>query len=261
MKRYINIYIAILKVNFSLITVYRTNFVVAIFSTLLWSFFSIVTILLLTSKTNTIFGWTREELLLLTAILNIVIGIYRMFFDKNFQRFSQIVFHGELDTVLLKPIDSQFQLSFSSIQYYNIFRILFAIGLTMYLIILFNITVTILNIFFAILLIIVGVSILYSITYALLTLTIWFPRLSNLLAFSEIYTGLIRYPKEMFLGLGSLTFFLIPFALIVSLPTRFLLNKPNWADLWILIGSALVFLLFSRYFWKFALQHYSSASS
>lgn len=262
MKRYISIYIALLKINYSRMLMYRSNFIVGTFSTLLWAVFSVVVILLLTYKTKTVFGWTTYELLLLTAVVNIVLGLFRMFFDRNFVRFSHIVYEGELDSVLIKPLDSQFFISVWYINFYNIFRVLFAIGLTIYFLLSFHIPIMLPNVIVAVVLMLFGLSSLYAITYILLTFTIWFPRLSNLLAFEDIYTGTIRYPKEMFQNLGILTYsFLLPIILTVSLPTRFLLNKPDWTDTIILLVSAILLIFTSHIFWKFALRYYTSTSS
>lgn len=259
--RYIKLYWKLLYMNFSYLLIYRFNFFAGIISSLLWGGFSFVVMLLLTSRTGTIYGWTQQELLILTAVVNVFLGIYRMFFDGNMSRFSQVAYLGELDQVLIKPVDSQFQLSFWMFDFHSLARVFFFIILLFILLVMFQFPINFVNIFGMFIFGFIGISILYSLSYALLTLTIWFPRLSNLLALSDVSTGIMRYPKEIYQELGYLFFLFLPIALIINVPTNIILQKANISDVILLTIFSIIFFSFSRIFWKFALRHYSSASS
>lgn len=262
MKRYIKVYLKLLQVNFSLFIMYRANFILGVFSSLLWGAFSVIVMLLLTSKSSTIYGWTRSELLLLTALVNVILGVYRMVFSRNFGRFVSIVHLGELDSVLLKPIDSQFQLSFWYMNFPTIARVSCGAIFAMYLIAQNHIFVGVEQMVLFFIFVFFGLLFLYSITYLLLTLTIWYPRLSNILDFTEISTTIIRYPQEMYRETVWFVFFiLLPISLIVSAPTKILLNRGNLSDMFLIAIVGIVFFVISRMFWKFALRFYTSSSA
>lgn len=259
--RYIRIYKALLVANMAHVMAYKKHFVSQIISSLGWGLFSIMTILLLTSHVTTVFGWTRNELIFLTVMVNVIYGTYRALFDTSFWSFSQVIHSGQLDSVLLKPVDSQFQMSAWHIDFSGVIRMFISIGLAIYLVHLFNFQVTILSLFVFLILSITSIILLYSITFSVLTIIIWFSKLHNL--YDLINTGMTtsKYPKEMYAGLnGFLFFILLPMIIIISTPTKALLQKGNIWDSALLIAFAIICFTFSRFFWKFALRFYTSAS-
>lgn len=259
--RYIRLLKFLFVINFSKTLIYKGHFMAETVSSITWGAISIITILLLTEHVPVVFGWTRAELILLSVMINIIYGILRILFDINFWSFSRIILTGTLDSVLLKPVDSQFHMSLWFIDFGGILRLLIAIVLTIYLLFVFHFSVSITSILFAIALCIAGVTMLYSITYIFLTTTIWYPNLSNLMNLVNNIIGASRYPKEMYANLTApLFFFLLPIILIISTPTKALLQKPTLNDSLLLILFTIIFFGISRVFWKFALRFYTSAS-
>ncbi len=262
MKHYLRIYSCLLRLNLAALVAYRVNFINSFISSLSWAVFSIISIVILTSKTKVVFGWSRDELIILTGAYSIVIGVFHAFFSRNFELFSDLVFFGKLDTVLTKPADDQFLLSFWRFSYSSLARVLLGIGFTLWMIIKNEIALTLMGIIGFFVLMIVGIVIIYAIWFTTITLTIWFPRLSNLVHLLFLVTGFARYPAEMYYGLKTyILFFLLPIILVVSTPTKALLNKTLQGEVLDLIAFAIMLFFCSRLFWKFALKHYTSASS
>ena len=79
MKKYVNIYKRLLSMNASVLLAYRGNFMNSVLASLLWCAFSFVSILLLTSRSPDVFGWTRDQLMLLTAMYSVVVGVVHIF--------------------------------------------------------------------------------------------------------------------------------------------------------------------------------------
>lgn len=259
--RYLKLFIALIKISFSRILIYRGNFASHAASSVGWGVFSVISIMLLTSKTPVVFGWSRNELILLTVLMNVIFGIYRSFIDANFWRFSTLIHYGDLDIILLKPIDTQFQMSLWIFDLSSLLRFLFATIFAIYLIFIFHIPVSFLSVLFFFVLSVASIILLYSLTYIFLTLTIWYTRLSNLIDLINNVTNASRYPKEMFEHLTTFVFFiLLPIVIIISTPVKALFQKANIADSFLLLLFALIFFIISRIFWKFALRFYSSAS-
>lgn len=241
---------------------YRANFVNSVISSVVWGLFSFFTIFLLTSKTNSLYGWSRDELLILTGLYNIMIGFFHMLFSRNFGRFSRIVHLGELDTILIKPIDSQYLLSFWLINYTSIFRIIVGLIFTFFILGKIGAEINLLNVISTLVIFIFSITTLYSIWFSVLTLIIWFTKLDNLIEILFDINGVSRFPQEMFKGISEYLFlFLLPLTLIIVTPSQILLSKLNWFNIILLISLSIALLLFSRKFWKFALSYYSSASS
>lgn len=262
MKQYLNIFKRILKLNFSLLLIYRSSFIADVFSSLAWGFFQIVWVLLLTSKIKSAFGWTREEMILIVVVYNVILGFFHCFFSRNFDRFSMMVDRGELDTILVKPADSQFLISFWVIGYSSLARALFNLIILFYLLAKMQIAITLINILGFFFLSIFGVILLYSVWFVVSTLIIWFPRLSNLIDLLHNLTGISRFPPEMIYGFKSFVLlFLVPFTLTIAIPTKVLFNKVLSGDIGLLVFLSLLFFWLSRKFWQYALRYYTSASS
>lgn len=261
MKKYLGILKELLRINFSKTLIYKGHFYMETVNSISWGALSIITMLLLTARVSTVFGWTRNELILLAVMVNIVYGILRILFDINFWSFSEIVNTGNLDGVLLKPVDSQFQMSIWRIDLGGIMRLIIAISLTIYLVFAFHLSATPLSVVTSVLLCILGVTMLYSISFIFLTLTIWFSNLYNLMHLVNTVIGASRYPKEMYTNLSiGLVIILLPIVIIISTPTKALVQKGNIFDSALLLFLSFVFFSISRIFWKFALRFYTSAS-
>lgn len=262
MKRYLNLLLLFIKFNISKDLMFRLNFYNAIFSTLLWAGFQFAVTILITGRTNTVAGWKREEMLLLTAGFNIIIGIFRALVVRGLEHFSYLVHYGRLDIYLLKPVDTQFWLSFQITNVASSIRIPVSIMISFYILNILNIKISFPYYIFYLFLLIIGGVILYSIWFGVMALVIWFSNLTNLKSLLDGLNGASRYPKEIFEN-TALFFFLIffPLSLVISIPTKFLLKKAETSEMFMLIVTAVILFVVTRIFWKFALKYYSSASS
>jgi len=262
MQRYLKIYLTLWRLNFSALVAYRSNFINSIISSIAWGSFSLYSIIILTSRSTLIFGWKREELLLLNGLYGMVIGIFHLLISRNMERFARIIHFGELDFILLKPLDSQFAVSFWLVSYTNFFRILIALIYTLVIMQGLHLSISLFQLFYFFILVCISLILLYAIWFLILTLTVWFTRLSNLVDVMYTLTGIARYPQEVTRQLSNYIFlFLLPFTFIITTPTKLFLHKSSLSDLIILVLLATGTLYLSRLFWRFALRYYTSASS
>lgn len=262
MKRYFSVYRMLLRMNFSMLVGYRENFYNSLLASLAWGSFSLYSIVLLTSKSSMIFGWKREEMLLLNGVYGIIISLFHMQFSKNFERFSEIIHMGQLDSILVKPMDSQFLVSFWLFGYASISRTIIATGYTVYVASMMHIPFSLSRIAGFMTLAVLGLVTLYSIWFIIITFTVWFTRLHNLTELMFTITGAARYPQEIMRQMNQYIFlFLFPITLIITLPTKAYLNRLGSGE-FVAIGilSGVLFVS-SRAFWRFALRSYTSASS
>ncbi len=262
MIRYLKIYFYLLKINISLLFAYRANFYNAALTTVGWGIISITSIMLLTAKTSSVYGWNRQELYLLTGLYSIIIGIFHMFFSASLERFARTVSLGQLDSYLLAPVDAQLFLSIKNFRPVSILRVIIGTLFTLYLLQTMHIIFTFFTLFVFILFISMGVLLLYSVWFLVITITIWNPNLSNLVDFLYNFSNLGRYPPALLLYTRNMVvFLLIPLTLIASVPARIALGKVTTIEVIGLVGFSVGIFTLSRYFWKFALRHYTSASN
>ncbi len=261
MKKYFKVYKTLLQLNLSTLTAYRANFINSLISSLAWGSFSVLSVFLLTSKTSSVYGWSKNELLILIGAYNIFIGIFHLLFSRNFDRFSTLIHYGQLDGLLVKPMDSQFLLSFWFFNYTSFFRILLGILFTVYMLFQTHQALSFLAILGFVIFGIIGILLLYSVWFIIVTFTIWFTRLSNLVELLYNLNGMTRYPQEMFRGTKIIFFFLLPITLALTTPTKLLFSKSSTSDFFLLFIFSVILFYISRKFWKFALKFYTSASS
>jgi ABC-2 type transport system permease protein len=259
--RYFKIYFKLLQLSWAALLIYRSNFLNSIISGLIWSSFNLTAILLLTAKTSTVFGWTRNELVLLIGVSNILVGIFYFFFSINLYDFPNTVNLGKLDSILLKPIDTQFAISFWEAAYKGLVRMIFGICISVYMLSVMHIQVTIFSTLLFIIFLFFGIMLQYSIWFGITSITIKYTTLSNIADLLYNTNDFARFPPEMFRqGKEFLYFFLFPFTLITVVPVKSLLSRATMLDVfWLLCMTGLLFYL-SRKFFNFALRFYTSAS-
>ncbi|MEK9143781.1 MAG: ABC-2 family transporter protein [Patescibacteria group bacterium] len=262
MKKLLKLWLALVRINFSNFIIYRGNFWGTAVVSLGWAVFSVVSMLLLISNVTLIFGWTQVELLILTGVYSVIAGLFHIFFTANFWHMPRIIHLGQLDGVLLKPVNSQFLLSVRYINFPTFPRVIAAVLFIFYLLSSNNIEVTFLQWIYFIVLSLFGLLLFYSVWYIFMTILLWQSHLTNLtdLLFRVMDTA--KYPKEMYENLGQyISIFLLPFVLTITLPTKVLFGRASFADASIILVVSVCLFFFSKFFWRYALRHYTSASS
>ena len=251
-----------MRLNYIRTLNHRGEFFSGLFGSLAWGVLSVVTIHVLTSRSDTVYGWSRNELFILIGVTNIIVGsLLRMFNAENFDRMSSTIQHGDLDAILLKPIDSQFMLSFLYIKLHGFIRLFISIVFTFLMLNLAAIPITAFSIISFVFFAILGYLIIYSIWFLVMTFAIRFPDLHNLSEILYTADGITRYPPQVLWATKIFLFLIfIPYTLVVSIPTKALIHKLTFMDSLVTIGTATILFLVSRALWKFALRYYSSAS-
>jgi len=239
---------------------YRLNFVVSAVNSLGNLAGSLFGLFLFYRTDYTFEGWSWFEALVVVGMFTMFQGFSSTFLSPNLNHIVQHVQQGTLDFVLLKPINSQFWLSTRTISPWGLPDIIFGLLVVGYAGQQLNIGGS--AYLFAVIPLIFGFLILYSLWFMLGATSIWFVKIYNV---TEVLRGLLeagRFPMVAYPVAYRFFFtFIVPVAFLTTVPSEALLGRAEW--LWI-VGAGLlsVGLLFaSRLFWQFALRFYTSASS
>lgn len=239
---------------------YRLNFAIAFITSILNLIGSIFGLFLFYNNNYQFNGWSWEQALIVLGIFTLLQGLSATFLIPNLSRIVRQVQLGTLDFVLLKPISSQFWLSFRTISLWGITDILFGILLILYAGI--KLKITIIAYLISLIPISFGIIILYSIWFMMGATSIWFVKIYNV---TEVLRGFLeagRYPMIAYPSIYRLFFtFIIPVAFLTTIPAETLLGRSSFTSIFISGILAFGLLIFSTYFWKFALRFYTSASS
>jgi ABC-2 type transport system permease protein len=260
---------------------FRSNFVIECVSSIGWTLMNVGFYLIIFEKTDSIgadTGWDREKFFLFLATTWFINSLVQAFFMPNAEEFSELIRTGGLDFALLKPIDTQFLISFRRVSWSSLAN--FVAGLVIAAISLWQLATRetdpyvpsalslVLYVFFCG----CGVAIMYSLMICLSATSIWLGRNQTLYNFWFYITNFSRYPMEIYnRGWGTplygLFTFVIPVLVVVNVPARLIaqpVSSSNDSQGW-LIGWALVATLMSivvsRWVFQTALRSYRSASS
>lgn len=258
--RYFKLYQVLLKLNFAALLAYRANFINNIIGTVGWMAVSIGSMFFLTVNTKTVYGWEPLELLAVTGGYSVIVGIFHLFFSRNFERFSRLIHNGELDTLLLKPLDSQFLISCWLVTYTSLIRVILGSIFTCFILQQLHISLSWIQVIGLFVLILCSIMLLYAIWFGIVTITIWLTNV-NLVDFMYSLSNVGRYPPEMFRQTGNIFLFIfVPLTLVITVPIKVILQKASLVDIALLLGFSVGLFVLSRLFWLFALRYYTSAS-
>lgn len=102
----------------------------------------------------------------------------------------------------------------------------------------------------------------YSVWSCFITILLWQSHLTNLNDLLSHGMDTAKYPTEMYENLGQyITIFLLPFILTITLPTKILIGRASFIDVFLIMCVSVFLFFFSKVFWRFALRSYTSASS
>lgn len=259
---------------------FRLNFVLTCFSSVSWALMNFLLFKIVYQHTESIgvgTGWYENEFFIFLGTIWIINSFIQTFFMTNAEEFSELIRTGNLDFALLKPIDTQFLISFPRVNWAQIPNGLLGFSLVVFsLLQLLNdpekqINVGLLEWLLYAFYIGCGVLVMYSVMIVLASTSIWLGRNQNLYTFWFYITNFYRYPMEIYeksgIGMalwGTFTF-VIPILVVSNVPAR-ILAQPigrgwySWQSLYA-IFAAIASLAFSRWVFKKSLSSYRSASS
>lgn len=208
-------------------------------------------------------GWNYFQVLGVVGAYTLIDGIMWVLFAQ-LNAFNNLIKNGDLDWILLKPIDAQFLVSVWRGDIEDLARCV--AGLGMVFIALKNTIgfTNVLNIFLFFVLIIFGTMIIYSLNIFVRSISFWTIDATGAWFMMERITSNSQFPIDIYyhkIVRNTLTF-IIPLAFIATVPAKILTNvEIDWKLVGLSLLMATLFFLGSRMFWKFSLKHYSSASS
>jgi ABC-2 type transport system permease protein len=266
-SRYLRLMAAFARFGLANELAFRANFLVKIVVEILWLAILILYFDMIFTKTPMVATWNKDEYLFFIGCHYALSGVVEAFFLSNCSNFPEMIRSGELDFVLLKPIDEQFLVSTRWIDWSSMASVLLGAGVMGYALHDMHWAFDIVKLGAFGLMFTCGVAMAYSFILLLSSTSVWMVRNQNLMELWWLFTTLMRYPREIYLGpwgypFGFFFTFIIPVVLIVNVPARIMV-KPLESQLFLafMAVAAIVLLWASRRFFRYSLQSYRSASS
>ena len=241
---------------------YQLNFLIELIAMLGTLLGSVFILSLFFTEGRQLGDWTWESALVIQGVYTFLDGLTNALLRPNLTEIVNYVREGTLDYVLLKPIDSQFWLSVKKFSFAGLPEIILGLLIVFWSAIksgtnfsFYYLSLFLVSLFF-------GFIILYSVWFLIAASSIWFVKTWNA---TEVLRALLaagRYPITAYPVILRFIFTLIlPVAFLTTFPAEAILGELEFSVLIIGLILSSLFFIFSRFFWNYALKHYTSASS
>lgn len=246
---------------------FRGNFLVKVSVEVLWLGILIAFYKVVFASTSTVADWDEPQYLFFVGCYFALNGLMEMLFLENCNEFAELVRTGDLDGLLLKPIDEQFLITCRRIDWGTAPNVL--MGAAVMAMALANahwhpdlVRVATFLVTFA-----CGAAIAYSFMLLLTSVSVWMVRNQSMMELWWLFSSLARYPKEIFSGpawaepMGAFFTYCVPILVVVNVPANAMVRVLDWPMVGLTLGATMLLLWLSRRFFHHALRSYRSASS
>jgi len=262
MLRYLKLLNLFVRVSVQDNAAYRMDFVVQVIITLLHFAAELAGLWTIFINTKELAGWNAYQLVTLLGVFRIMSGVIGLAIAPNMRIMMEEIRDGKLDYAVIKPVNTQFFISFRRIAIWRIADLTLGTLLIICALVQLSASMTVGKILLFALMLGAGIVIIYSFWLGLATLAFWFTRISNIeMVFWNIYEA-GRYPVDIYRPWvrRGLTY-IIPLAFLTTFPAASLVGKANPANVLAAVLVASLALTASSLFWQYGLRHYSGASA
>jgi ABC-2 type transport system permease protein len=241
---------------------YRANIFSKIISDMFWYAGQISVFEVLYHHIPNIAGWDLNQSRLLVASMFVSDAIYMIVFSESMERMSEKVIRGDLDLLLVKPVNSQFIMSCQKMSTAYSANLLITISYLIFVFVKTHHSFPIQNFITGFILLFFSSLVAYSFRIFFAMMAINFSRVDSLnYIWFQFYRFGMRpdsvYPRS--LRTIFLTF--LPLAYLASVPARLFYGAGNWLQFAGGIIFPLLFLYAVCKTWNRVIKNYSSASS
>jgi ABC-2 type transport system permease protein len=262
MTRYVRLYGYFLRFSFSRAMEFRLDFFFRIFMDAFWYAVNLTFFWVLYRHSDLLGGWNFDQALVFAAAVFVADAIHMTVFSNNTWWFPIFVNRGDLDYYLVRPVSSLYFLSLRDFAANSFVNLLLALGVMLWALLRHPEPLSVGSLLAFAALLGIGSFINYAMQMIFLIPVFWMHSGSGL---RDLWFNLGAYasrPDAIYTGwLRRLLTSVLPFAIIVSFPTRALFGGDP-GGLFLHMGAvatgALVVLLL---LWRAGLRAYASASS
>lgn len=256
---YIKIWLMMSKNSFLVMLTQKKIFALFLFGKILRFGFFAAFLFFLVRGADSLAGYSINQTMFFFLTFN-VIDISAQFLFREVYRFRPLIISGDLDLVLVKPMNTLFRVLMGGADFMDLVTIPPLLFAVVYLGGLLNPST--LQATYYVLLIINGLLIAAAFHIAVLSLGIITLEIDHTIMIYRDLTNLGRLPVDIYRQpLRGVLTYLIPVGVMITLPGKALMGLVTPFGVLASFALGLVVIFASLKFWKFALTRYTSASS
>lgn len=222
-----------------------------------------VLILMSGEQTNNLLGWKREEVLFIFGYSMIAMSIFSTVAINLYGFGDKYIIQGQLDRVLLRPLDSLLQVIFESFNLEAMGSMLVGIFVIYFSSSALGINFGLLDILWLIISGISGGTILISVFIAISTLSFFFEDRFGIAAPVFNLINFSRYPLPIFNStIRFVLTWVLPFGFVAFYPATHFLGRGEFAlACYASPLVAIIVFIISRSFWHLGIEKYGSTGT
>ncbi len=241
---------------------FRAHLVATVSVGLIQIAISLIPVLLLFSFTKEVKGWTQADVIVLVGVHQLMVGLLAMFVAPNVTQMTEYLTRGNLDLLLIRPVNTQFYVTTRWMQPAEFFNVLTGLFLVAFGIVRADVTPGAIDLLKGIILLGAGFVLLTCAWSALSFCAFWMSSVTSITFFFHDILEAGRYPVVFFpTAIRALLTFVVPLAFATTFPAQAITGGISW---WVVVGAVgfcLMAVVLVRVFWTYAVRFYSSASS
>lgn len=205
-------------------------------------------------------GYSKEQIIFFYLSFNLIDTLAQMFFREVY-RFRSLVVSGNLDFVLLKPINPLVRVLLGGADVLDLMTLVLIGAATFYWGLNF-ISSNPGDWLIYILMVINGLVIAAAFHIFVLGIGVLTTVVDNLILLYRDFTSMLRLPVDVYTQpIRSLLTFIIPLGIMITFPAKVLMRLLSPQLIIVSVAVSLLLFYLSIIFWNFSLKRYTSASS
>ena len=261
-RKYFNLWTAFLRNSLSRDMEFKMNFIADLFIDAIFYGSMYFLWAVIFSYVDVLGDFDQQAVIIFLIIMYLTDTVFVFFFGANTFNLNTMVVKGDLDLVLIKPVNPQFFMSFRYVCNYSLVSLIILMGLLLKLLYEYHGYIPILNFIVFLFSFILGVLLFYTVEFMISCLVFWYRNFSVGGWLASEVTKYSRRPDSIYKGkFRRIVFTVFPMAMITSVPARILLFGPRIDLILSQFIITILFLLLSNFIWNRGLRLYESASS
>lgn len=260
-RKYAGLFLEFFKMSAMAEFQFRFNIAARIVTDIIWYIAQLSVFEVLFRHTDSINGWSLDEMRVFMGVLFVVDAVYMILFHENLDRIGEKVRKGDLDLLLVKPVSAMWMISFQKVSVAYIGNLLVSVAWLVWSLDRIP-QLNLLSVLWIPAGIPIGLVIGYSIRFMTASAALFFTRAD---AVSYIWYQIYRFgtrPDAVYPAILRYTLMtFLPVAFIASVPASVALGKTSpWL---FVVGLTVAGLLLksAHWLWHRGLRAYNSASS
>jgi ABC-2 type transport system permease protein len=261
MKRHLKLILLFVRATVQVQLEYRSGVFGRTLANMLSTATSVMLLWAMFRQVSSVGGWTFDQALTLVGTVTTIEFVVEIWFYPSLSKITQYVQRGEFDVLLVKPVASQFLVTFRYLQVTEFMGLLLGLGVIGFGMYRVG-SITPINILLLVIFLIAAIVVIYSLYLALSTLAFWFTKIEEVASMIWLHSTAGSFPVAAYPAWARFLFtFVLPVAFVTNVPAEAATGRLTWE--WGL--GALAFAAFmlggATWLWGMAIRSYSSASS